>query len=118
MHQRVGAADERIIGFRLSGEVTAEDVQEMERIVQEACEKFGKIRMLVELAELEVDDPTAYWDTFKIAREHGEDVERVAIVGDKAWEKSWIGIGGMWVESDVRYFDHGQLEDAWDWIRK
>ena len=118
MYQTIGATDGRIIGFKLTGEITAEDVQEMTRIVQEACGSLGTIRMLIEIDELQVDDPTAYWDTFKIAEEHGEQVERVAIVGDRDWEKRWVGMGGMLVESEVRYFDQSRLQAAWNWIRE
>lgn len=117
MYRRLTDNDGRVVAFKLTKAVTEEDIQEMEDRVDDACKEFGKIRVLFELVDLKISNPTAYWDTFKIAKRHGEDVERVAIIGDRSWEKRWIEIGGMLVDSDVRYFDHEQLEAAWRWIR-
>ena len=118
MYERIDGNDGNFIAFKLTGEITEEDIREMSRIVDDACAKSDKIRMFFKLTELQVDDASAYWETFKIARNYAQDVERVAIVGDENWEKRWIGIGGKLVETEVQYFDEERLEDAWDWIQE
>jgi len=118
MYKRLGRSEGRVIAFELSSEVTEEDIEEMNLAVDEAVTKFGKMRVLFELVNLKVDSPSGYWDTFKVAREHGDTIERVAIVGDNSWERRWTRIGGLLVKSDVKYFDEAQLKAAWDWIRE
>lgn len=117
MYQRIDVNEEWIVAFRLSGEISAKATREMAGIVEAACAD-GNIRILFELSDFKVDNPIAYFDTFKIAQAHAKSVERVAVVGDKGWEKHWINIGAKLVDSEVRYYDHSRLKDAWDWIRE
>jgi SpoIIAA-like len=47
---------------------------------------------------------------------YADDIDRMALVGDKAWEKTWSGIFGLFFHTQTRYFDRSEIETAWEWI--
>ncbi len=58
----------------------------------------------------------AAWDDFRFGATHA--VERVAMVGDKTWEKWMAKIGSFFVSDEVKYFDFSELSDAESWIEQ
>ena len=50
-------------------------------------------------------------------RSYVGEIERVALVGEKAWQKWMAKIGGLLVARKVRYFDSADLTAAGQWVR-
>jgi len=56
-------------------------------------------------------------DDFKFGMKHSDDPERIAIVGDKAWEHWMTLMTKPFLPSGkVRYFNRVNLQGAWDWL--
>jgi hypothetical protein len=104
-----------ILEIELKGKLTTADyesfVPEIERITGK-----GKIRMLVELVDFHGWSAGALWEDTKFAVRHFSDIERLAIVGDKSWEKGMALFCKPFTRAIIRYFDISELEKARDWI--
>jgi hypothetical protein len=46
---------------------------------------------------------------------HWKDIERLAVVGDKKWEKGMAAFCKPFTKAQIRYFDISQLEEARQW---
>lgn len=74
-----------------------------------------KINVLIDGTELEGWEPRAAWDDFKIGVKHGRKFERIAIYGNKKWQKITAKIGSWFISGEVKFFD--QEQDAIAWIQ-
>jgi len=57
------------------------------------------------------------WNDMGFFDEHGDRVEKIAIIGDAKWESKMLmfACAGM-RRAPVRYFGPGQLSEAYDWL--
>ncbi len=107
------------IAVRASGKLSHEDYQAFLPKLEEQIKELGKVSILFELDNFQGWDLQAAKDDFKFGMEHLTDLERIAIVGDKAWERWMTIMVKPFMPSDnVRYFDRDNLQDAWDWLRE
>jgi len=106
----------KILEVRVSGKLAHEDYQhfvpEFERLVKQK----GKIRVLFEMADFHGWKAGALWDDIKFDLRHFSDIERLATVGDKKWEKGMSVFCKPFTTAKIRYFDTTQLAEACAWL--
>ncbi|MCK4846227.1 MAG: STAS/SEC14 domain-containing protein, partial [Deltaproteobacteria bacterium] len=49
---------------------------------------------------------------------HHGDLERMALVGEKKWEKWMASFTKPFTKAEVRYFDASEVDQAWEWLRE
>ena len=81
-------------------------------------ESEDNIRMLIELQDFKGWTAGALWEDTKFGVRHFTDIERMAIVGDKKWEKTMAAFIKPFTAATVRYFDVADREQAESWIRE
>jgi len=102
--------------FKASGKLTDADYQQFIPRLEALIHEYGKISVLLELEDFHGWEPKAAWDDFTLGLAHPHDFERIAIVGDKAWEH-WITLlAKPFTHARVRYFAHSDRNAAWDWL--
>ena len=108
----------RILHGVITGKLEAEDydllVPEAERLINE----HGKIRILAELVDFEGWSAGALWEECKLAYDHLKDIDRMAVVGDKSWEKGMTVFVKPFVGAKLKYFDASGRQAAIDWIQE
>ena len=108
--------DGKVAEIQVSGKLTHEDyeqfVPEFERLIREN----GKIRILFEMRDFHGWEFAALWDDVKFDAKHFSHIERLAMVGDKAWEKGMSTFCRPFTTAQIRYFDHAALAEARDWL--
>ncbi len=116
MFEELGDNTGAVLAYRVGGKVTREELGEIETKLVAAIDKFGKVRVLVELTGLSGMEPGAFWEDLKFTLRHGRDIERLAVVGDQNWERWWTKIAGKLSGTDVEYFEVQQRIHAWHWL--
>ena len=61
-------------------------------------------------------EPGAAWDDFHFGLKHDQQVERIAMVGEKKWQEWMTKIASRLVQTEVRYFDLADEEKAEKWV--
>jgi hypothetical protein len=109
--------DGRILVINLTGKLTKDDyerfIPEIERLVRQ----HGKLRMLVQMHDFHGWTAGALWQDIKFDLKHFRDVERLALVGEKAWEHGMAVFCKPFTTAAIRYFDRSQADQAEAWIR-
>jgi SpoIIAA-like len=59
----------------------------------------------------------AAWEDIKFGIRHGADVDRIAFVGGRRWDKWMAMCCRPFTHASVRYFDASEIEAARDWLR-
>ena len=106
-----------ILGFKIGEDITFEDLHDMGEIMADAIATSGRIRLLIEIEGFRHMEPEALLEKLKFARDHGKDIEKMAVVSDRVWIKSWLKIGGLFTHKEAEHFNRSETADAWKWLR-
>jgi hypothetical protein len=105
-----------VVEVTVTGKLDREDyhrfVPELERLIAE----HGKIRVLMEVRDFHGWTAGALWEDTKFGFKHFQDIDRLAIVGEKGWEEGMAHFCKPFTTAEVRYFDREDAADAQAWI--
>ncbi|MBX3412009.1 MAG: STAS/SEC14 domain-containing protein [Pirellulales bacterium] len=116
MIETLPTSSDRVLAFKMSGKLHDEDYKTFVPLVDEAIAKHGKVRMLAQFHDFHGWDAKALWDDIKFSTTHCTKIERIALVGEKAWEKWMAQVCKPFTMAKIRYFDASQLGDAQAWL--
>ena len=109
-------AEGKILHVRLSDKLAREDYESLMPAFERLIEQHGKLRILLEMDEFHGWTAGALWEDIKLDFKHFNDVERIAMVGDKAWQKGMSVFCKPFTTATIRYFEHSQIGEAREWI--
>jgi hypothetical protein len=108
----------KTIGFKLSGRLHDEDYQQFAPTMESFLTAQGKARLYVEFEDFHGWDWDAAWDDLKFGMKHYSDFERIAMVGDRRWEKWMASFCKPFTGAKVKYFDKSEVDAAWKWLEE
>jgi hypothetical protein len=121
MIQRLKESEGRAFGFRVTGRVTAEEVEAFLPQIEFAIRDRGKraIGILADLSGMQGAEWKARWEEIRFLAKFAEHIERVAVVGAGKWEdvKAEVLAGTVLVQAETRYFSASEIQHAWHWVR-
>jgi len=103
-------------GFQMCGRLHDEDYSKFVPLIDSAVKEHGSIRLLAQFHDFHGWDPHALWDDIKFSSQHCHDVERIALVGDKKWERWMADVCKPFTKATIKYFDIAEEEQAWEWL--
>lgn len=110
--------DGKLLEVQVAGKLVHEDyklfVPEFERLVA----RHGKLRVLFDMMDFHGWEAAAVWDDIKFDLKHFTHIERIAMVGDKKWEKGMSVFCKPFTTAKVRYFDRSELAQARAWLEE
>jgi hypothetical protein len=116
MIKRLSSDSGQVLAYQLSGVITQEDVKLAQEDMKEVLAKFGTVRMLIHLGDLKIPEAEAAWQDLKFTRVYLNDVERLAVVGDAAWQEWLTKAANLPSEGKMRFFETEKVPQAWEWI--
>src|SRR5215831_6712634 len=80
----------------------------------------GKLthQVLFEMVDFHGWEGAALWYDIKFEAKHFSDIERLAMVGDKKWEKGMSVFCKPFTAAKIRYFDSGAIAEARAWLEQ
>ena len=103
-----------VLGFEVSGDVTKADYDLLIPAVAAAVEQHGTVRLLLDLTGFRWEKVGAWGADLRFGREFHDKIERLAIVGEKGWERHLATICSPFYAKESEYFDNDP--DAWAWL--
>lgn len=88
-------------------------IPQLERIIQSGYRN----RILIELHDFQGWTTGALWEDTKFGVKHFRDIERLAVVGDKKWEKLLAMVIKPFTAASVRFFEFDDIDTARSWIK-
>jgi len=107
-----------VLIIKAIGKLTKEDYETFVPKVEQLIKHFGKIRILFEMKDFHGWDASALWQDIKFDIRHFKDIERLALVGDKKWEKGMGIFCKPFTTAKVKYFDSKEIDKAQAWIKE
>jgi len=116
MFEVLPSTHDNIVGIHAIGKLTDADYKDLLPDLEECISEHHRIRMFVDLEGFEGWDLHAAWDDFCFGMTHWHHFEKMALVGDAAWEEIAAKATNMLMRGEVRFFDLSERDAAWDWI--
>jgi len=109
------------LGFKATGQITADDVKSVEPIIQMEIHNSRKhpIGLLFDLTAVKDVEWKARWEEMRFLEKFGGPIARVAVIGARKWEELMGDIAGATVlmQADIRYFQPSEMMHAWHWVK-
>ena len=104
------------IVVHLTGKLTTEDYEKYLPEIEKLIREHGKLSILVIMNDFHGWERGALWEDIKFDAKHRNDVARLALVGDKTWEKWMAKICRPFTSAEIRYFESHERDAAEAWI--
>lgn len=116
MIEQLPLGSDQVLGFKMSGKLHDEDYKQFVPLVDAAIAKAGKVRLLAQFHDFQGWDLHALWDDIKFSTTHCTKIDRIALVGEKTWEKWMAQVCKPFTLAKVKYFDAAEIEAAKAWL--
>jgi hypothetical protein len=104
------------VGFEMSGKLHDEDYKKFVPLVDAEIAGEGTASARAQLHDFHGGDAGALWDDIKFSTTHYSKIKRVALVGDKTWEKWMAVVCKPFTMAKVRYFAADEIDAARTWL--
>lgn len=111
-------ADQNTVYTIAEGKLNDEDYQRVIPLLEEKISIYGKIRWYFEMRDFQGWTFSALWEDLKFDIKNRNNIERIAMVGDKKWEKQLTQFMKPFTDADVKFFETEEREEAKHWIRE
>ncbi len=106
----------KVLSVHVSGKLVKADyarfVPEFERLVRQ----HGTLRVLFDMSDFHGWQASAMWEDTKFAIHHFDDIEKIAMVGEKTWQQGMAAFCIPFTKATVRYFDRIDAAEARKWL--
>lgn len=110
-------ADGKVLDVHISGKLATEDYQHFVPEVERLIAKNGKVRMVVEMENFHGWRAGALWQDIKFDLKHFSDIDRLAMVGEKKWQKAMSQFCRPFTTAKIQYFEHSAIAEARQWAQ-
>lgn len=105
-----------VIGVRISGRLQRDDFAKMSEWIDAALSRGGKCRLLIKFGDFRGWDAEGLADDLRFHLVGSKGLERIAYVGDKAWERVLVDLSKPLTRPEIRYFEASAIDDAYAWL--
>ncbi len=108
--------DGKVVEVKATERLTTEDYQRFVPEIERLVKQHGKIRLLFEMHDFHGWTAGALWQDLKFDLKHFRDIERLALVGERKWQKGMATFCKPFTTAEIRYFDQAQADEARTWL--
>ena len=106
----------KTLAVHVSGKLVKADYADFVPAFDRLVLRRGKVRVLLDMSAFQGWDAAAVWEDFKVDVKHFNDIDRLAMVGEKRWQEWMATICRPFTTATVKYFDHAQADEARKWL--
>lgn len=113
--KELGKSESNVVNFQMIGYIAKDDYQAL--VVEDLVGQSSNIRLLLDMDQFKGEEST--WGAeFRLGTDFRKKVEKLAIVGDKRWEKWLTSLVDPFYVKEVTLFKVEDLEQAWAWLQE
>lgn len=105
-----------LLEITVSGTLTAETYDLLGERIGTIIHEHAPIRLLFIMTDFHGWTVPGMWKDLVFDIKHRHDIDRVALVGDRAWQHGMAFLCRPLLSAQLRYFDIDRIEDARTWL--
>jgi hypothetical protein len=117
MYHQLKEGSGNILGFKIVGGITKKQKQRICKVLEKQISESGKIRLVLVIEPYGKMDAESLLLDLNFTLRYSDNIERMAIIGHKVWEETWIALFGLFSHIRTQYFDRSEIKAAWKWIQ-
>jgi SpoIIAA-like len=120
MIERLAESHKAAFGFKVIGELTADDVASLSQKIDGVVAQHRKpIGILADLSVMRGATWAARWEEMRFLHRHSDHVARLAIVGDSDWQEisEMVPLATAILQAQTLYFHSSEIIHAWHWVK-
>ena len=107
---------EDVLVLEVRGKIGIEDTRQVVPALEWAFREHGRVSLIVRLERFNGWTAGAFLQDLRFELRHRGDFGRVAIVGERRWERLVTRLGGWLLAGEVRFFPRTQEAAARSWV--
>lgn len=111
-------AEGRIVEVSVHGKLTQQDCEQIIPVIDAGVEQHGQVRLMFDCVGFEGWTFGGLLEESRFGLHHYNAIFRLAIVGDKTWEKVLATLCKPFTGAVVMYYDISEIETARAWLRE
>ena len=105
------------MGLHIQGDVTPAETEAIVRQIEAQFERHGPLRLLVAYdAEPGLISAEDLYDNLRFAKVSSDKLARMAVIGKRAWEETWIALFGLFGGIQTQFFHRSDIKKALAWL--
>lgn len=119
MFEHIKNIQGNILAIKITGEITASEHDRLDRLIKERVAEWERIRIFVVLQHYpSFNSAESLYEDMRMVMKHSDHVDRLAVVGDRLWKRTWVGLFGLFGRIETDYFELEQIDAAYRWITR
>ena len=110
--------DGKTVIVHVSGKLVKADYEHLVPEFDRLVGLHGKLCVLFDMTDFHGWTAGAMWEDTKFALHHFNNIERLAIVGEKKWQEGMASFCKPFTKAEVEYFNHDHLAEANVWLHE
>jgi hypothetical protein len=115
LHETEGG---KVLNIRAVGKLIREDYEALIPRLEQLVQTLGIVRILFEMKDFQGWNAGAVWQDIRFDVRHFSGIERIALVGDRKWEKGMSIFCEPFTTAKVKYFDVNEVDKAKKWVKE
>jgi len=88
-------------------------------LLEMAAQGSGKLRLLLEIdTRMPAGSPENLLENLHFTRLNESRIDRIAVVGTRAWEQTVVGLYGLFGGVQIEFFDRSRAVEAIRWLQE
>ena len=89
------------------------------RDMDRAVNALGRVRLVLVVRPYpSFNSAESLLDDLRFLRLYDDVIDKVAVVGDRFWKDTWVGLFGLFSGIPMAFFGLAQVDDALQWIQR
>ena len=106
-----------ILVMQISSEITDDKFRIICREIEQATTALGKVRLVLEFKHYpSLNSAEDLYDDLRFVKLYAKCIEKVAIVYDKSWKRTWVGLFSAFSGVEMDFFDISEKNELTGWI--
>jgi hypothetical protein len=119
MYERIELAEGPVMGLRISDRITDRENRSLVQLIEKHAQQYGPLRLLVvyETGQGPTSAESLY-ENLRFAKLAGDRLSKMAVVGKRGWQNTWVGLFGLFGGIQTAYYDHERIDEALTWLKE
>ena len=107
----------KVVAMELSAPVSDREKDRLSHFLEGKIAESGRIRVLLLLGNYPPRDTSeALLEDLSFIKLHADHIEKMAVVGERAWQETWVALFGLFGGLEAAYFDRSEKDEAATWL--
>jgi hypothetical protein len=106
----------KVLSVCVNGKLAKADYEHLVPEFERPVRQRKKLRVLFDVSGFQGWEPGALWDEIKFDVKHFDDIDWLAMVGERKWQHDMATCFKPFTKATVRYFDNANAAEARKWL--